>query len=622
MRKKLLLGYAMLCCTALHAQSPDSKTHSKGFPVFPAITNTLIPGAPLLGQPILINGTEQEIRTEKHGLVYPSFFDWNHDGKTDMLLGEFETGETGSDIKVYLNIGTNKKPKYSGKFFYAKDIKGDTITNNQWCCIGIHPRIVDLNKDGYPDIISGQYDPGLISWWEGSPKGFLPRRFVPQEAYKENAKLSLSERDQLDPNSRNYWIYSSAGFGDFNGDGLPDLFVGGMGELRVALNVGTKDDPKFGMRKFLLGLDGLPLSVVPPSARDVERAKKEFRFPNFSGVIKSFITPVDWDGDGVLDLLVTHIYGDTTTKDPVVFFRGISTDKGLRFEKAKPLFTAEQAKKTFPGCQPNICVTDYNNDGIPDLVIGISLPTVNGFNIDSTVSWSYYQELGIEYPGKDAGEQIQYAGGLDKLIKRAETEPGMKRYFLGKLEDYKYLTLRHRGYVYVMLGKKNPQKAVLQTGVIAHEEEKAPLNENSTSKSDGPVSYMVKTPGVMRLMQEGTIEVKFSFKKGWYGYANTKGNIAAGWIPTDVKFDLPDGMEAVGPIVMPEKQFKGVTEVYKGDSVIFFQKIRLKGKSKTGNTRIGNEYMVGVTVQYQTCNEEMCLPPVVERNELKVNTAW
>lgn len=448
---------ASLLPAAMLAQSPEDKVKSTGYPVFPAIINADIPGAPVLGQPMLITGTQQEIRTEKHGLAYPAFFDWNKDGKLDLLLGEFETGQTGSNIKVYLNEGTNKKPAYSGKYFYALDTKGDTLTSYQWCCIGTHPRFADLDNDGYTDMLSGQYNPGAINWWPGSKDGFGPRRFVEQEGYVEKPGLG-GGNSELDPTSNNYWNYSSAGFADFNGDGLTDLFVGGFGELKVAINAGTKEKPRFGLRKYLLGLDGLPLSVAYSSAEKVEQVKNK-KYSTYSGVIKSFVTPVDWDGDGVLDLLITHLYGNKETKDPIVFCRGVNTADGLHFEDAKALFTVPDVYKTFPGCQPNIAVVDYNQDGVNDLVIGLSIPTINGYEIDSLASWGYLKDFGLQAPGKDPGRIMEWEGGIERAKKKMEEQPQYKNYFLGKFTDYKYLTLRHRGYVYVMPGKKNPVKA-------------------------------------------------------------------------------------------------------------------------------------------------------------------
>ena len=602
-------------------ENPDDLVPTTGLPKFPQVTNTDIPGAPLLGQPMLITGMEREIRTEKHGLAYPAFYDWNHDGKVDLLLGEFETGQTGSDIKVYLNTGTNEHPTYTGKYFYATDVKGDTMTAYQWCCIGTHPRLVDLDQDGYPDILTGQYNPGQISWWRGTKDGFQSRQFVDQQGYKDNLFSSVVEPNpEEDPNSLDYWNYTSAGFADFNGDGLTDLFVGGFGELRVALNTGTKEHPRFGLRKYLLGVDGYPLSVVPPGEKEVEEARKEYRKPHYSGVIKAFITPVDWDGDGVLDLLVTHLYGNKKTKDPVVFFRGVQTDKGLRFEKARPLFTANDVPKTFPGCQPNIAVTDYNHDGVPDLVIGISLPTVNGFNIDSLVEWSYLDDLRLESPGKDAGRQTEWNGGLEKVKARLQKDSGFRKFLLGKMTDDKYLTLRHRGYVYVMPGQPNSQKAVARKGVLAQDEFKVPeAPKTKTGGEDGPVSYEVKAPVTIRPGSGGMIEVGLKFKEGWYGYANTEANIAGGWIPTRVEFNFPDGIVKMNGPLMPDPHVKGGgSMVYSGDSVVFRQQFMKARRTKNESDPAPGEYTIGVTIQYQTCNEEKCLPPVTKKLEVNV----
>ncbi|MFT3843713.1 MAG: FG-GAP-like repeat-containing protein [Lacibacter sp.] len=599
------------------AQHLSDSVKSIAYPVLPKISNSNIPGAPILTQPVLITGTVQEIRTEKHGLVYPLFYDWNKDGKNDLLLGEFESGQTGSNIKVYLNEGTIKRPVFSGKYFYATDVNGDTMTTYEWCCIGTNPRLADLNNDGIIDILSGQYSPGEINWWPGGLKGFEPRRFVDQEAMiKDNRMLDVSNLNQADPTSSMYWIYTSAGFADVNGDGLVDMLVGGItkAELRYALNIGTAANPKFGRRRNLLGIDGLPLSVVNrPGIKQWEEAKKANLPPFFAGIQKSFITPIDWDGDGVLDLLVTHMYGDSFTKDPVIFFRGVNTDKGLRFESAVSLFTAKDAAKTFPGCQPNITITDFNGDGVYDLVIGISLPTVNGFQIDSTVAWSYLHELGIESPGKDIGKVVEWMGGIEKANEKMAEQPQMKRFILGKLTEEKYLTLRHRGYVYVMLGKKNPVKAVQRKKVKAEEEVQLINTNTQSSRNEGPVTYSVKTPSEIFVNENDSIEVIINFKKGWYGYVSNEINIAEGWIPTGVDFEFPVGLKKIGETVLPSAILKGATEIYKGNHMRFVQHFMCIGKNDSDKLINMGDQNINITIHYQICNEEQCLPPVEEK---------
>ena len=86
-----------------HSMNGVRTTH---FPEFKKLVFTPIPGGNILSQPERIDGTKFEIRTEKHGLIYPALYDWNKDGKKDLLLGEFETGDEESNIKVYLNTGT------------------------------------------------------------------------------------------------------------------------------------------------------------------------------------------------------------------------------------------------------------------------------------------------------------------------------------------------------------------------------------------------------------------------------------------------------------------------------------------------------------------------------------
>jgi len=105
----------------LNAQGPGD---------FPALTNAPTPGAPVLGQPTLIMGATKPVMGEQHGLAAPAVYDWNGDGKKDLLIGEFETTECW--VRVYLNEGTDTAPKFSDKFIYATTSDGARMQIDSW----------------------------------------------------------------------------------------------------------------------------------------------------------------------------------------------------------------------------------------------------------------------------------------------------------------------------------------------------------------------------------------------------------------------------------------------------------------------------------------------------------
>ena len=185
-----ICAFALLAVSA-SSQFPkddpkDDLVRTENLPELKQLQMTAISGAPILQQPVRLDGSKYEVRTGKHDFCYPAIYDWNHDGKPDLLLGEFSTGDKENNIKVFLNKGSKKKPKFTGEYFYAKDCKGDTITNYQWCCIGIHPRFVDMDGDGNLDLLSGQYNPGQVSWWKGSKDGFQPRAMCTSAFLQQN----------------------------------------------------------------------------------------------------------------------------------------------------------------------------------------------------------------------------------------------------------------------------------------------------------------------------------------------------------------------------------------------------------------------------------------------------
>lgn len=79
------------------------------------ITALLLSGSPpALSKPIKLTADGVPIATDI-GHPDPWVHDLNGDGKKDLLVGQFDGGK----LRVYLNIGTDKSPKF-GKFTYLQ----------------------------------------------------------------------------------------------------------------------------------------------------------------------------------------------------------------------------------------------------------------------------------------------------------------------------------------------------------------------------------------------------------------------------------------------------------------------------------------------------------------------
>ena len=595
---------------------------------FPEILDAGIPGTPKLGQPILVTGATKPILTEKHGLAAPALWDWNGDGKRDLLVGEFETnssdfpmGADGSTIRVYLNIGTDDDPKFTDEFAWARDTEGTIMEVPQWCCIGFTPQFVDLDDDGHLDMITGQYHPGDVTWFRGTGDGFLPGETLPQEGDPSSNGQPMFgnyEGEPGDIGTFHYWVYTSASFGDFDDDGDHDLVVGGSGGLRISENIGSPRRPSFAMRELLLTVDGAPLRIL-------DRGEEwEANFPDGEllpgdGDGKSSPLVVDWDDDGVLDLLVTGSYRHPSSH-AVTFFRGVKTDDGHRFHPGVDLLPTADGAKALPGSGQRVYVDDWNKDGVKDLIIGASVATVNGGEFSDELSWEWEDVNEVESAGKDPGlypprerptEESLDTGtfrehfGEEKFQEHVRFNQQYWDDTIGKLyEEGKayWLTMRHQGRVYVMLGERREASPVTADAVPVPADAPKGRSAKATA-AQPPVSLALVAPDEMRTGESGNLAVSFTMRPGWYIYAPTGRNEPHGMIETSVSFGLPEGIETAGSRSLPVHHFKGLYDIYEGSDRQWAQPLQAVA---------AGSHEVTAQVTYQTCKDDLCLPPRTE----------
>ncbi|RZM27494.1 MAG: hypothetical protein EOO88_12865, partial [Pedobacter sp.] len=279
----------------------------RGLTGFPELVFADIPGAPKLSTPILISGTETPVISQGHGLSAPAFYDMDGDGMKDLLIGEFGSGlengkYMGNFLRVYKNVGTENKPEFTGKFDYARPpyevpSNGTPYSVDQFCCIGFTPQFVDLNNDQQADMITGTYY-GEVIWFEKTASGFKAGEKLAQYGDPRS-------KDRMKKWHQFYWLYSAASFGDFTGDGKPDLITGGRA-LRISKNIGTATSPEFDERQLLMDVDGKPLKVYDFTKEDLKfyEDRKVLGYePPESGDVDLSPYVSDWDNDGVLDIL-------------------------------------------------------------------------------------------------------------------------------------------------------------------------------------------------------------------------------------------------------------------------------------------------------------------------------
>lgn len=241
------------------------------------------------------------------------FFDWDGDGKLDILSG----------LTIYLNKG-NDRFEAVGLLPAGNKIEHPAPRGDGWT----FTQLADLDGDGRPDLLFGTHEGNI---WLHRNLGGAPPRFDEKGVLLKTAGGKAihvgptpGQKMDFDVLQGSRTTFSVA---DFDGDGLLDLVVGDThGKVRVYRNTGDRKSPDFAAP---IELGDMKIRMIPYAA--------------------------DWDGDGKPDIIGSSADGK------VWYWRNLGRG---RFDKEKVIKMPEVCYSPFAA------VVDWNGDGDLDLLVG------------------------------------------------------------------------------------------------------------------------------------------------------------------------------------------------------------------------------------------------------------
>lgn len=305
--------------------------------------NVSIDATPRYEKPVIVNAGNKPV--EAFGWVYPVSADVSHDGLPDLILGEHRPG-----LRVYLNSGTRKQPQFT-QALILEDGSADLPPT----ALAFQARPADLDGDGQMELITTSYfgSPSLVSRYEqiatdDATGTWTSHGFLPMQAHAGTPLAGPG--------------ISTPAPVDWDGDGDTDLLVGGEpGTPMVFINIGTDAAKVFAAPIRLKWTDGSPLETYSSKLGDGSHHGPKEWFDD-----RSTPRAVDWDRDGVLDLV------SGTQGRRLHWMKGRKIAGEVRFESPQ-IFQLDDEDMLHPHrCFP--AVIDWDGDGWSDIV---------GFNTNS-----------------------------------------------------------------------------------------------------------------------------------------------------------------------------------------------------------------------------------------------
>lgn len=308
------------------------------------LRNEATDASPKYADPVKVQAGGKPV--DVFGRPTPNFVDFDGDEDLDLLCGEFLDGFT-----YFQNTGTRNKPVYSdGRRLTTREGKPLVMDLEMIC-----PVAIDWDGDGDQDLVVGDED-GRVALVEhtgkvvdGMPQFERPRYF---QQVADDVKFGA--------------LATPVGV-DWDGDGDEDIVSGNTaGYVGFIENLGG-NPPKFAAPQRLTA-GGETLRIMAGYNGSIQGpAEAKWGYTT--------ISVVDWEGDGLLDIVANSIWGK------VVWYRNVGS------RNAPVLAAAESVRVEWPGQPPKPrwnwwdpkpgelvpqwrttpVVHDWTGDGLPDL---------------------------------------------------------------------------------------------------------------------------------------------------------------------------------------------------------------------------------------------------------------
>ena len=368
--------------------------------------------------PLEINGKIIDFQCPN---VAPVCYDLNKDGLNDLIVGTYY-----GEFKYFENTGTNEKPLYKEPTFLK--INGNIITVPMLFKRAVTPHFTDLNGDGNTDILCSTQ--GLIYVLYGNGNDSFNKPIALRDTSGGFVSMGLyhdpnTGSNKIDDHRLYYkdwrkvidWI-NVASTVDWDNDGDLDLLLGAEKGLRGCINEGSKTKPEFNTKSF---------NIIRLKEQQAENDKSYY--------LINVIT--DWDGDGLWDLMGGNNAGG------VYLFKNTGTIEKPSFSNVPTCLVKPDEIKNAKSFN-HIAVTDYNNDGKKDILIGVMIKEPNSTftqeelqkrkeleplldEIDKKIE-ERFDYIDENYTGKERSNKLQndsalisYGQQYDKISRKVDT---------------------------------------------------------------------------------------------------------------------------------------------------------------------------------------------------------